>query len=67
MYAAVMEKIGKPIVFNICVLGAVLALTNVLAPESIMKALKSRMPAEFLAMNQHALELGIQLGEDVGK
>ena len=28
MYVAVMEKIGKPIVFNICMLGAVIGLTD---------------------------------------
>ncbi|MBW2670850.1 MAG: 2-oxoacid:acceptor oxidoreductase family protein [Deltaproteobacteria bacterium] len=28
MYVAVMEKIGKPIVFNICMLGAVISLTD---------------------------------------
>lgn len=44
LYESVMEKTGKPIVFNICVLGAVLELTELVAPESIIKALKTRIP-----------------------
>jgi 2-oxoglutarate ferredoxin oxidoreductase subunit gamma len=63
MYETVMQKIGKPIVFNICMLGVVIALTGLVKPESIMKALEKRIPADFLDMNRKALELGIQLGE----
>ena len=32
MYETVMDKIGKPIVFNICMLGAVVALTDLVKP-----------------------------------
>jgi len=32
MYAAVMEKIGKPVVFNICMLGALIELGNLVQP-----------------------------------
>jgi 2-oxoglutarate ferredoxin oxidoreductase subunit gamma len=63
MYDTVIEKIGKPIVFNICMLGTVVALTELVKPESIIKALEKRIPADFLNMNRKALELGIQLGE----
>ena len=62
MYRTVMDKIGKPIVFNICMLGAVIGLTDLVEPESIMKVLKSRIPSGFLEMNRKALELGIELG-----
>ena len=62
MYETVMAKIGKPIVFNICMLGAVIALT-----ESIMKALESRIPADFLVMNRNALDIGLKLGEEAKK
>ncbi|MCG6882109.1 MAG: 2-oxoacid:acceptor oxidoreductase family protein [Deltaproteobacteria bacterium] len=61
MYLAVMEKIGKPIVFNICMLGALLELTGLVKPDSIMKVLKDKIPPDFMAMNQEALETGIQL------
>ena len=64
MYVAVMEKIGKPIVFNICMLGAVISLTDLVEPESIMKVLKTRIPSSFLEMNQQALNLGMTLGAE---
>ncbi len=63
MYQTVMDHIGKPIVFNICMLGAVIALWELVKPESIMKVLKTRIPPEFLDMNRQALNLGIELGE----
>ncbi len=63
MYESVMEKIGKPIVFNICMLGSVIRMTALLAPESIMKVLENRIPPDFLDMNRQALDLGLALGE----
>jgi 2-oxoglutarate ferredoxin oxidoreductase subunit gamma len=65
MYQTVMEKIGKPIVFNICMLGAVVGLTELVQPESIMKVLETRIPPGFLEMNRQALELGLELGRNV--
>jgi len=62
MYETVMEKIGKPIVFNICMLGAVVGLTDLVQPESIVKVLEQRIPAGFLEMNQQALDLGLEMG-----
>lgn len=62
MYKAVIDEIGKPIVFNICMLGAVVALTDLVRPESIMAVLKKRIPSGFLEMNQKALDLGIEMG-----
>ena len=63
MYESVMEKIGKPIVFNICMLGAVIAMTRLVKPESIMATLEDRIPANFLSMNQTALAVGMELAE----
>jgi 2-oxoglutarate ferredoxin oxidoreductase subunit gamma len=65
IYETVMAKIGKPIVFNICMLGAVIALTGLVQPESIMKTLENRIPEEFLEMNRSALDLGLKLGKGV--
>jgi 2-oxoglutarate ferredoxin oxidoreductase subunit gamma len=64
MYETVMDQIGKPIVFNICMLGAVVGLTGLVGPESILKVLKKRIPAGFIEMNQQALELGLELGKE---
>lgn len=63
MYQAVMARIGKPIVFNICMLGAVVGLTKLLAPASLMKVLETRIPKGFIDMNRQALELGLELAE----
>ena len=62
MYETVMEKIGKAIVFNICMLGSVICLTDLVKSSSIIKVLKNRIPSGFLEMNQKALNLGIELG-----
>ncbi len=61
MYRAVMENIGKPIVFNICMLGAIIGLTGIVKPDSVLKVLENRIPSDFLAMNRKALELGVEL------
>ena len=63
IYESVMGKIGKPIVFNICMLGSVIRMTELLTPESIMKVLETRIPPDFLDMNRQALYLGLALGE----
>jgi len=65
IHQAVMEKIGKPIVFNICMLGTVISLTDLVKSESIMKVLKNRIPSSFLEMNRKALDLGMKLGAEL--
>ena len=65
MFQTVLDKIGKPIVFNICVLGVVIMLTDLVKPESIRKVLKARIPSNFLEMNFSALKLGIELAEEL--
>ena len=66
MYETVMAKIGKPIVFNICMLGAVIALTELVKPESVMKMLALRIPQDFLDMNRQALDIGLHGLEESG-
>jgi len=61
MYDSVMEKIGKPIVFNICVLGALIGATELLQPELVMRAIGDRVPKDFLEMNKKAFEIGFHL------
>ena len=62
MYETVMEKIGKPIVLNICMIGALMGLIDIVQKDSILKVLKTRIPENFLTMNKEALNLGIELG-----
>ncbi len=61
LYRTVMDEIGKPIVFNICMLGAIVGLTELVRPASIMKVLEARIPAGFLEMNAKALQLGLDM------
>ncbi len=62
MYQTIMEKIGKPIVFNIFMLGSLISMVDLVKPESIMKILETRIPGAFLEMNRQALRLGMELG-----
>ena len=64
MYEAVMEKIRRPIVLNICMLGALVGLTEVVKAESIMKVLEQKIDHQFMAFNEKALELGLQLAKN---
>jgi 2-oxoglutarate ferredoxin oxidoreductase subunit gamma len=64
MYENVMDRIGKPIVFNIYMLGSVIAILDLITPESILKVLKDRIPGDFLELNRQALELGMELGRE---
>jgi len=64
MYKAIMEEIGKPIVFNICMLGAFITLTPLVKPESIMNVLAKQISSDFMAMNEQALQIGQRLAED---
>ena len=62
MYKTVMSEVGKPIVFNICMLGTLVGLTNIVKPESVMQVIQARIPESFIEMNRKAFDLGIQLG-----
>lgn len=57
-----MRAIGKPIVFNICVLGALIGLADLVKPESVLEAIKVRVPAGFVEINTTAFHLGFDLG-----
>ena len=63
MYDTVMEKIGKPIVFNICVLGALIGVSGLIKPASILKVLETTIPKDFMEMNKKALNLGLEMGK----
>lgn len=62
MYERVMEEIGKPIVFNICVLGALIGISDLVRAESVMKVIGERVPKDFIEMNNRALNIGLELG-----
>ncbi|MEN8212196.1 MAG: 2-oxoacid:acceptor oxidoreductase family protein [Thermodesulfobacteriota bacterium] len=63
MFDTVLKEIGKPIVFNICMLGALIGITKLIKPESILKVLETTIPKDFMEMNKKALNIGIKMGE----
>lgn len=64
MYEMVMEEIGKPIVYNICMLGALVGITELVEADAVMKVLQQRIPKGFLEMNEKAYEMGVTLGKE---
>lgn len=67
MYNSVMDEIGKPMVLNICMLGAFAQLTQLVKQESIIKVLEARIPDGTLELNRQALELGVHLAKKLDK
>ncbi len=67
MFRRVKEEIGHPVVFNVCMLGALIGLTFIVRPESIIKLLESRIPSELLDFNVQALQLGLKLADDLSQ
>jgi len=63
MYDTVMKEIGKPIVFNICMLGALIGISGLIKPSSILKVLETTIPEDFMEMNKKALDLGMKMGK----
>jgi 2-oxoglutarate ferredoxin oxidoreductase subunit gamma len=63
MHRAVMDKIGNPIVLNVCMLGAMIGLTGLVGAESIKGVLETKIPVDFLEINKRALEIGLQLAD----
>jgi 2-oxoglutarate ferredoxin oxidoreductase subunit gamma len=61
MYDAVMQQIGRPIVLNICMLGALIGLTELVKAESIIKTLEQKVDPKFMVFNEKALEMGLRL------
>ena len=62
MYDSVMEKIGKTVVFNICVLGVLIGITEVIKPKSVIQAVADRVPQDFITLNNRAFDPGLVLG-----
>lgn len=62
MYDTVMEKIGKPVVFNICMLGTLVGITEVIKPRAVLQAVAAKVPEDFIQLNTEAFELGLELG-----
>lgn len=55
------NEMGKALFANIVALGAIVALTNVVSIDAIMKAVLARVPAGTEEVNKRALEAGMAL------
>jgi len=62
LYQTVVEEIGKPVVLNICVLGALIGMCGIVKKSSVEKILAIKFPPAFMANNQIALDLGFEMG-----
>lgn len=63
MYDTVMKEVGKPIVFNICMLGSLIGISNLIEPDSILKVLEITIQKDLMEMNNNALNLGLEMGK----
>jgi 2-oxoglutarate ferredoxin oxidoreductase subunit gamma len=61
------KKAGAVIVSNIVALGSLVGLTGVVSEEAIRKAVLGRIPKGTEALNQRALELGLQAAQEAKK
>src|SRR6056297_2460790 len=52
------KKIGNPIVLNLCMLGAVVRLTGLVAAQSVTKVIRERVPKDFFEINEAAFAIG---------
>ncbi len=67
LYQTVMENLGKPIFLNICMLGALQGLTEVVRLKSLERAVQSKgQEADLGEINQRALRLGLDLAKEEG-
>lgn len=64
MYDTVVKELGKPIVYSVCVVGALIGMTGICKPESAISVIKDAMPPAFFDLNTKALEIGITLGKE---
>ncbi|WP_419787036.1 2-oxoacid:acceptor oxidoreductase family protein [Pseudodesulfovibrio sp.] len=64
MYKSTIAKLGKPVAFNICVLGALVTLTKAVSLESVERVVHRRFKEAFFASNREALLLGEELAQE---
>lgn len=57
------EKIGKRVVQNIVMLGFFTAITKLVTPESLEKAVLGSVPGHLADINRQALQAGFEVGE----
>ena len=66
-FTAEAEKMNRRIVANVMALGALAVLTGVVKPESLAKALPSRLPERNVPLALEALKVGVTLATAQGE
>lgn len=61
-FTAKAEKLGKKIVANVIMLGALTSTTEIVSKDSILKAIKANVPKKALDINMKAFEQGFKMG-----
>ena len=61
-YRTVLDELGSAQSQNVCMLGALVAITGIVKPESLAKAVEARFGGRGATANVHALALGLELG-----
>lgn len=65
MHKSIMDEIGNDVAYSTCMLGALLGLTELVKPESVMQVIEKRIPLDALDMNRKALDIGLALVRDL--
>jgi 2-oxoglutarate ferredoxin oxidoreductase subunit gamma len=61
------EKLGKKIVANVAMIGAVAAITNLLSIEHLKQSIKQNVPKAYVELNLTAFDKGYKYGEKLLK
>ncbi len=56
------DRLGKSIVANVIMLGALTAMTEIVSRDSILKAISANVPKKELELNMRAFEEGFKMG-----
>ena len=59
------EELGKKMVLNVVMVGAICAITKAFSHDACCKAVADSVPAKFLQLNLAALEKGYRYGEEL--
>jgi 2-oxoglutarate ferredoxin oxidoreductase subunit gamma len=63
LYSSLKNELNTSLGLNICTLGALVGLTNIVKPDSIINILKESIPPHYLELNFKAFELGLKMVE----
>jgi 2-oxoglutarate ferredoxin oxidoreductase subunit gamma len=56
------EDLGNRIVANVVMLGAVVAITEMVSKEAMLDSVRASVPSRFLKLNERAFEIGYDYG-----